>query len=381
MKNGATHADRRGAPGREGARGGARLVVERLDRLEHAHAGGPADRRRVVQHPRDGADAHAGQCRDARDRAHFAPSAIGLPSSTVEAVPSKQGGVEVSTGAVRKLPRHGGRRSGGATACSTRSIRARSRTPTATAIGDLPRDHGAPRPPRVARDRRHLAQPDDALAERRLGLRRRRLLRRRIPALGTLEDLDELIAEAGRRGIRVLLDLVPNHTSDRHAWFQDALGGRDARHRDFYVWADPKPDGSPPNNWVSSFGGPAWTLDEALRPVLPAQLPADPARPELVERGRARRVRRDPALLVRPRDRGLAHRRHPRHRQGPRAARRPGGDRGRPPAHPGAREQAGVLDEPARGPRRPAALARDRRRPTTRSGSSWGRPTCSTSSS
>jgi alpha-glucosidase len=82
------------------------------------------------------------------------------------------------------------------------------------------------------------------------------------PDLGTLEDLDELIAEAGRRGIRVLLDLVPNHTSDRHAWFQDALTGRDAAHRDYYVWADPKPDGSPPNNWLSNFGGPAWTLHE-----------------------------------------------------------------------------------------------------------------------
>ena len=182
------------------------------------------------------------------------------------------------------------------------------------------------------------------------------------PDLGTLEDLDELIAEAGRRGIRILLDLVPNHTSDRHAWFQDALGGRDAKHREFYVWADPKPDGSPPNNWLSSFGGPAWTLDEAVRPVLPAQLPAHAARPQLVERGGPRRVRRDPALLVRPRRRRLAHRRDARHRQGPRAARRPRGDRGRPPADPGAREQAGVLDEPARGPRRPAALARDRRR-------------------
>ncbi len=82
------------------------------------------------------------------------------------------------------------------------------------------------------------------------------------PDLGTLEDLEALIEEAGRRGIRVLLDLVPNHTSDRHAWFQDALRGRDAAHRDFYVWADPKPDGSPPNNWQSSFGGPAWALDE-----------------------------------------------------------------------------------------------------------------------
>jgi alpha-glucosidase len=82
------------------------------------------------------------------------------------------------------------------------------------------------------------------------------------PDLGTIEDLDALIAAAGERGMRVLLDLVPNHTSDRHAWFQDALTGRDARHRDFYVWADPKPDGSPPNNWVSNFGGAAWTLHE-----------------------------------------------------------------------------------------------------------------------
>lgn len=78
------------------------------------------------------------------------------------------------------------------------------------------------------------------------------------PELGTLEDLDALVAATGERGIRVLLDLVPNHTSDRHAWFQDAVTGRDARYRDFYVWADPKPDGGPPNNWESNFGGSAW---------------------------------------------------------------------------------------------------------------------------
>lgn len=81
------------------------------------------------------------------------------------------------------------------------------------------------------------------------------------PDLGAPEDLDLLIAEAGRRDIRVLLDLVSNHTSDRHPWFADSRSSRSARHRDWYVWADPR-RGGPPNNWVSSFGGPAWTRDE-----------------------------------------------------------------------------------------------------------------------
>jgi len=81
------------------------------------------------------------------------------------------------------------------------------------------------------------------------------------PALGTLADLDALVAAAAARGINVLLDLVPNHTSSQHPWFVDARASRDAAHRDWYVWADPAPDGGPPNNWVSSFGGPAWTLD------------------------------------------------------------------------------------------------------------------------
>jgi alpha-glucosidase len=83
------------------------------------------------------------------------------------------------------------------------------------------------------------------------------------PALGTLEDLDTLIAAAAERDIRVVLDLVPNHTSDEHAWFVEARGSRDAPHRDWYVWRDPAPDGGPPNNWKSIFGGPAWELDAA----------------------------------------------------------------------------------------------------------------------
>jgi alpha-glucosidase len=81
------------------------------------------------------------------------------------------------------------------------------------------------------------------------------------PDFGRLSDLDDLIADAAARGIRVLLDLVPNHTSDRHPWFIEALGSRDAAHRDYYVWADPAPDGGPPNNWLSAFGDEAWTLD------------------------------------------------------------------------------------------------------------------------
>ncbi len=85
------------------------------------------------------------------------------------------------------------------------------------------------------------------------------------PALGGDAALDQLIAAAHARGLRVLLDLVPNHTSVEHPWFVDARGGRGSRHRDWYVWAHGR-DGGPPNNWISDFrerGSPrsAWTLD------------------------------------------------------------------------------------------------------------------------
>jgi alpha-glucosidase len=84
------------------------------------------------------------------------------------------------------------------------------------------------------------------------------------PDFGSLEDLDRLVEEARHRGIRVLMDLVPNHTSDRHPWFVDARSSRESEHHDWYVWGDPKADGSPPNNWRSSLGGPAWTWDEGI---------------------------------------------------------------------------------------------------------------------
>jgi len=83
------------------------------------------------------------------------------------------------------------------------------------------------------------------------------------PELGTLADFDRLVDQADALGIRVLLDLVPNHTSDEHSWFVNSRSSRAAPNREWYVWADPGSDGSPPNNWVSSFGGPAWTLDGA----------------------------------------------------------------------------------------------------------------------
>ena len=81
------------------------------------------------------------------------------------------------------------------------------------------------------------------------------------PDLGTMETFDTLVTEAENRGIRVLMDLVPNHTSGRHPWFVDSRSSPTSSKRDWYVWADPASGGAPPNNWVSSFGGPAWTLD------------------------------------------------------------------------------------------------------------------------
>jgi alpha-glucosidase len=80
------------------------------------------------------------------------------------------------------------------------------------------------------------------------------------PRFGTLADFDRLVAEAHWRGLRVILDFVPNHTSDQHPWFRESRSSRDNPKRDWYIWRDPRPGGGPPNNWMSYFG-PAWTYD------------------------------------------------------------------------------------------------------------------------
>ena len=81
------------------------------------------------------------------------------------------------------------------------------------------------------------------------------------PVFGTLADFDALIARAHALGLKVLIDLVFAHTSDRHAWFEESRQSRDNPKADWFVWADAKIDGSPPSNWQSVFGGPAWTWD------------------------------------------------------------------------------------------------------------------------
>src|ERR1044072_275267 len=83
------------------------------------------------------------------------------------------------------------------------------------------------------------------------------------PLFGTLEDFDRLVRAAHASNLKVILDFVPNHSSDEHPWFKAARRSRDDPKRDWYLWRDPAPGGGPPNNSLSNFGGPAWTFDEA----------------------------------------------------------------------------------------------------------------------
>ena len=82
------------------------------------------------------------------------------------------------------------------------------------------------------------------------------------PVFGTLDDLDRLVAAAHQRGLRVLLDWVPNHTSDQHPWFRASRSSRDDPKRDWYIWRDPSPGGGQPNNWLRYVGDSAWRWDE-----------------------------------------------------------------------------------------------------------------------
>ena len=148
------------------------------------------------------------------------------------------------------------------------------------------------------------------------------------PRLGTLDDFDAMVEALHARGIRVVVDIVPNHTSDLHAWFQEALAaapGSAARER--YIFREGKgPDGAePPTDWVSVFGGSAWER-VAGRAVVPAQLRRRAARPQLGQPRGAGRLRAHAAVLVGPRGRRVPHRRRAHAHEGPHraaAARRP----------------------------------------------------------
>ena len=83
------------------------------------------------------------------------------------------------------------------------------------------------------------------------------------PLFGDLAAFDRLIAAAHRQGLKLLLDFVPNHSSDQHPWFVESRSSRGSARRDWYIWRDPASDGGPPNNWISDFGGSAWEWDES----------------------------------------------------------------------------------------------------------------------
>lgn len=85
------------------------------------------------------------------------------------------------------------------------------------------------------------------------------------PMFGTLADFDQLLHQAHARGLKVVLDLVPNHTSDEHPWFKESKSNKDSAKRDWYIWHDPAPDGRAPSNWLSVFGGSAWEYDPQTR--------------------------------------------------------------------------------------------------------------------
>ena len=85
------------------------------------------------------------------------------------------------------------------------------------------------------------------------------------PLFGAMDDFDQLLLEVHRRDMKLILDLVPNHSSDKHPWFEESRSSRNNPKRDWYIWKDAKLDGGPPNNWLSMFGGSAWEWDEGTQ--------------------------------------------------------------------------------------------------------------------
>ena len=134
------------------------------------------------------------------------------------------------------------------------------------------------------------------------------------PKLGTLDDFDEMAAALHAAGIRIVVDIVPNHSSDRHEWFKEALAspkGSAARER--YIFRDGRGENGelPPSDWDSVFGGPIWdriTDRTARRPVVPAHLRQGAAGPQLGEPGGPRGLPADPSFLVGPRRGRFPHR-------------------------------------------------------------------------
>ena len=117
----------------------------------------------------------------------------------------------------------------------------------------------------LARRRRGLVFSLLHLSHGGLRLRHLRTMSTSIRRFGTLADFDELVATLHARNIRVILDYVPNHTSDQHPWFLESRSCRDNPKRDWYFWRDPAADGGPPNNWQSLAGGSSWEFDAHTR--------------------------------------------------------------------------------------------------------------------
>ena len=135
------------------------------------------------------------------------------------------------------------------------------------------------------------------------------------PRLGTMDDFDAMAEAAHEAGIKVIVDIVPNHTADKHVFFKEALASEPGSPaRDRYIFRDGRGEHGelPPNDWQSFFGG-----ARARRPVVPASVRQGAAGRQLEESGHPRGVQKDPALLVRPRHRRLPHRRSARPGQRP----------------------------------------------------------------